>query len=129
VIGKPDLVVSEMSAKDGAHTVIVKNIGDVASPATVLRVDFCRPRDGAVVASAKAMVESLAVGQSVRINVHYAAMAPLQAIAYADATSAAAEKDETNNVRAIVAAGRPSLPAPKDIEVQAEPVAAPPPRT
>jgi hypothetical protein len=121
VAGLPDLLVTEMTSKDGTHTVVVKNIGDVAAPSSVLRVDFCRVSDGAVVASAKAIVEALQVNQSVRVNIHHIASAPLKAVAYADANLAVVEKDEINNVRAIMAPGQPLLPL-KDVNVEAEPM-------
>jgi hypothetical protein len=119
------LIVTEMTSNDGIHSIVVKNIGGVAAPATVLRVDFCRPTDGAVVASAKATVPSLEVNQSVRVNVRQTAISPLQAIAYADAALAVAEKDETNNIRAILVPGKAPLPLLPQINVEAETLATP----
>jgi hypothetical protein len=125
VIGRPDLVIAEMTSKDGTHTVVVKNIGDVAAPATVLRMDFCRPNDGAVVASANATVPALDVNQIVRVNVRHPTTAPLQAIAYADASQAVVEKNETNNVRAVLIANQPVAAPLKEVNIEARAVAPP----
>jgi hypothetical protein len=125
ILGRPDLIVAEMTSKDGTHMVVVKNIGDVAAPSTTLHVDFCRPSDGAVVASAQAAIPALEVNQAVRVNVRHMTTAPLQAIAYADASHAVAEKDETNNVRAVLVANRPAAAPLKEVSIEAAAVAPP----
>jgi subtilase family serine protease len=125
LLARPDLIVAEVTSKDGTHTVVVKNIGDVAAPATTLRVDFCRPNDGAVVASAQAAVPALEVNRIMRVNVRHVTTAPLQAVAYADASHAVAEKDETNNVRAVLVANHPTAAPLKEVNIEAAAVAPP----
>jgi hypothetical protein len=115
VAGRPDLTITEMSSRGDMHTVIVKNIGQRISQQTRLRVDFCQPNDGALVATTTAPVLPLQVNQTVRIRVHWLPIGGLQALAYVDPDSQVIENNESNNNRTILIAGPPSpQPTPLD---------------
>jgi hypothetical protein len=113
-----------MSSVGDVHTVVVKNVGQIASPQTHLRLDFCRPVDGAPVATTTARVLPLQVNQTVRIRVHWLPTGQLQAIAFVDPDLRVVENDESNNSRAIAVAG-PIAPASlEDVDVWVQSAAA-----
>jgi hypothetical protein len=123
-VSRPDLTIVEMASLGDVQTIVVKNIGQAASAKTRLRVDFCRPSDGAAVASTMAVMAPLEVNQTVRVRVHWLPTARLQAIAVVDPDGLVAENDEANNLRAILVGEAPVAPrtALEDVNVEASAV-------
>ena len=115
----PDLTITEMSAEGDVHCVTVKNIGQVASPATRLRVDFHSMPDGALIARKELGVLSLLPNQSVRFRLHALPSGHVQVIAQVDPHNRVAETNELNNdLRTDIVTRPPVAPAPlDDVEV------------
>jgi hypothetical protein len=121
---RPDLTIIEMSSVGDVHTVVVKNVGQAASPQTRLRVDFCRPIDGVPIATTTAGVLPLQVNQTVRIRVHWLPIGQLQAIAYVDPDFRVIENNELNNSREIAVAGPIQPSSLEDVDVWVQPTGA-----
>jgi len=119
VVLRPDLIVTEISTEGDLHCVTVKNIGQVASPATQLQLDFLRLEDGALVATKRIRVLPLQVNQSLRFRLHSLPGGHVEVVAQVDPEHQVAETNEQNNELSIgLAPQPPAEPAAlQDVEV------------
>jgi len=107
VVLTPDLTITDISTEGGLQCVTVKNIGQAASPETLLRIDFRRATDRFLVATKKIRVVPLQVNQSIRFRLHALPGGPVHAIAEVDPYHQVAETNEQNNDLTIKIASPP----------------------
>lgn len=94
----PDLIVDEMRFERGVHRTTVKNIGQIASPATQMHVEFRRAADNTLLGAVTVQVPRLAPRQSIPFNLHALPPGRLQATALVDPENRVAEISEQNNL-------------------------------
>jgi hypothetical protein len=97
----PDLTITKLSAESEALVIVVKNVGRVASPQSVLRAALRDPVDVVLLAAHTCRVPALNVNQSVRIVLRSVPRGEVQVSAIVDPDQTVAESNETNNVLAI----------------------------
>jgi len=116
----PDLTITDMSATDEGHCVTVKNIGQVTSPLTQIRIDFRRVTDGVLVATKKVVVRRLLVNQSIRYRLRSVPQDHVQATAHVDPYNRVAELNEKNNDLSLEIVNQPPELI-EDVDVWVEP--------
>jgi subtilase family serine protease len=116
----PDLTITDMSATNEGHCVTVKNIGQVTSPLTQMRIDFCRVTDGVLVATKKVMVRRLLVNQSIRYRLRSVPQDHVQATAHVDPYNRVVELNEKNNDLSLEIFNQPTELI-EDVDVWVEP--------
>ena len=93
----PDLTITEMATEDNLQWVTVKNIGQSASPATQLQIDFRRYSDGVLIARKRVRVLALQVNQSLRFRLYALPSGHLNVVARVDPNHQVVELSERNN--------------------------------
>lgn len=101
----PDLTVTDVAAEGDELCVTVKNIGQIASPKSRMRVDLTQTAGGALVSRQFVRVLPLAVNQSVKIRLRSAPIAGVRALAFVDPRNELLELNERNNDLAVMFAG------------------------
>jgi hypothetical protein len=106
VVLAPDLTITDIAAEGDVLCITVKNIGQIASPQTRMRIDLTQVAGGALVTRQFVRVLPLQVNQSVKIRLRSAPIAGVRALAFVDPKNELAELNERNNDLAVMFAAQ-----------------------